>query len=231
MVQFAWWDFTIPGHVEAAMHLVKLQQEGKIRYLSVTNYDARHLKELLDAGISIVSNQVQYSLLDHRPEKDLMELTKENNIQLLCYGVLAGGFLSDRYINSPEPEEPFENRSLTKYKLIIDEFGGYDKFRQLLESVRQIAQNHNVGIAEIAARYILDKPGVAGIIVGARNCKHIHKLQRIAGISLNENQNQNIQSLLSSSKGPSGPVYALERDKKGKHGKIMKYNLNDQRNK
>ena len=159
LVQFAWWNYDIPGHVDVCLHLQELKQKGKIRYLGVTNYDAMHLEELLEAGLEIVCNQVQYSLLDHRPESNLIPLCRNNNILLLCYGVLAGGFLSDRYLGAPDPPQPLENRSLTKYRLIIDEFGGYDHFQKLLMGLQDIANIHQVGIAEIAISYILEKKG------------------------------------------------------------------------
>ena len=97
MVQFAWWDYAIPGHLETALHLTELRKAGKIRHLAVTNVDAAHLRELLEAGVEVVANQVQYSVLDHRPAGDLVKLAREHGVWILCYGVVAGGFLSDRY--------------------------------------------------------------------------------------------------------------------------------------
>ena len=129
LVQFAWWDYQFPSYVETAMHLHELQLAGKIRHIGVTNFDAAHLKEMLDAGVPIIANQVQYSVLDHRPEKDMNQLAREAGFHYLCYGVIAGGFLSDRYLNTSSPSEPLENRSLTKYRLIIEEYGGYDLFQ------------------------------------------------------------------------------------------------------
>ncbi len=92
VVQFHFWDFDIPKYVETAQCLQDLQKAGKVRYVSVTNFDAVHLQELLDAGMKITSHQVQYSLLDNRPEKGMVELCQKNNIKLLCYGTVAGGF-------------------------------------------------------------------------------------------------------------------------------------------
>ncbi|MFC2037905.1 aldo/keto reductase, partial [Chloroflexota bacterium] len=116
LVQFHWWDYRVPGYVEAALHLQCLQQAGKIRHLGVTNFDVPHLAAILDAGVSVVSNQVQYSVLDRRPEAGMVELCERRGIALLCYGTVAGGFLSDRYLAVPEPGSPLENRSLIKYK-------------------------------------------------------------------------------------------------------------------
>jgi len=207
--------------------LAEMQAKGKIRYIGVTNFDAKHLQQILDAGVSIASNQVQYSILDQRVEKDLNELAVQHNISYLCYGVVAGGFLSDRYWNQLDPVPPLENRSLTKYRLIIDEFGGYPLFQEALSVLQQIAIKYEVGIAEIATQFILQKPMVGAAIIGARNQKHLEKLQTLDRFELEETDLDNIAAIISKSKGPSGPFYALERDKTGKHGAIMKYNLNE----
>jgi len=201
LVQFHWWDFSIPGYVEAALHLADLQQAGKIRYVGVTNFDAVHLKELLDAGVPVVSNQVQYSVLDRRPAAELTRLAEIHDISLLCYGAIAGGFLSDRYLDAPEPVGPLENRSLVKYRLII---------------------------AEVVARYVLQQPHVAGVIVGARNRKHLAGLQALCRFQLDAEDLAVIAAMQARAAGPAGPVYALERDKNGKHGAIMRYNLSEQ---
>lgn len=228
LVQFAWWDYQIPGYVETAIHLAELQQAGKIRHIGVTNFDGAHLLEILDAGVPVLANQVQYSLLDQRPEHDLQALAEKHHFSLLCYGVVAGGFLSDRFLNTSGPREPLENRSLVKYKLIIDEFGGYPLFQQALNVLRNIADKHQVGIAEIAARYILQKPKVASVIIGARNRDHLDQLQKISRFKLDQEDLAQIDKINGQSQGPRGPVYDLERDKNGKHGAIMRYNLNGQ---
>ena len=77
LVQFHWWDFSVPGWIEAAEHLEALRRAGKIRHLGVTNFDVDHLRSILDAGVEIVSNQVQYSLLDRRPERAMVDFCTE----------------------------------------------------------------------------------------------------------------------------------------------------------
>ncbi|NNF36538.1 MAG: aldo/keto reductase [Saprospiraceae bacterium] len=227
LVQFAWWDYQYPRYVDTALHLQNIQKKGKIRHLGATNFDGQRLKEMMDVGVKFLSHQVQYSVLDHRVEGDLIQLQLDNEISTLCYGVIAGGFLSDRYLGKPSPTPPMENRSLTKYRLIIDEYGGWDQFQFALNILSEIAQKHNVGIAEIASRYILEKQNVAGIIVGARNTRHIDKLLKVSSIKLDHDDRKELQKLKQDSKGPSGPFYALERIKDGPHGRIMKYNLNE----
>jgi aryl-alcohol dehydrogenase-like predicted oxidoreductase len=227
LVQFHWWDLSIPGYFDLAQHLVELQKAGKIRYLGVTNIDAANLRQILNEGIRVVSTQVQYSVLDRRPEEDILELCKQHDIKLLCYGTLAGGFLTERYLGAKEPHEPLENRSLTKYKLIIDEFGGWGLFQKLLVCLKNVANRYKVGIAEVATKYILQKQLVAGAIIGARNSRHLEKIQKVKTFELDKHDLNAINAVISKSKGPKGGVYELERQKDGKHAKIMRYNLTE----
>jgi len=226
LVQFHWWDFDVPGYVEAAGHLVEARKAGKIRHIGVTNFDAPHLREILEAGVPIVCNQIQYSVLDQRPREAMAALAEEYGFGLLCYGAVAGGFLTERYLGRPAPESPLENRSLTKYALIIDEFGGWVLFQELLEALHGVGRRNGVGIAEAAIRYVLRKPGVAGVIVGARHGGHVDRLRRIGRFELSKKDLEEIDSVIARASGPTGPVFGLEREREGRHGSIMKYDLN-----
>lgn len=226
LVQFAWWDYQFPKYVETSVHLSELQQQGKIKHIGVTNFDSIRIQEILDAGVQITTNQVQYSVLDQRVEEKMTSIAEKHTIPYLCYGTVAGGFLSDSYWNAPDPIPPFENRSLTKYRLIIDEFGGYELFQTVLQTLKEIANRYGVGITEIACQYILQKPMVGAVIVGARNRNHLESLQKLNGLTLDLEDINTINASIATSEGPKGPFYELERDKTGKHGSIMKYNLN-----
>jgi len=226
LVQFHWWDFEIPGHVETALVLERLRRDGKIGFIGVTNYDARHLRELVDAGVPIVANQVQYSLLDRRPRGDMTALCREVGIALLCYGTVAGGLLSDRYLNVPPPGPPYENRSLTKYMLIVDEFGGWDRLQELLRVLRRVADRHDVSVPMIATRFVLQQPEVAGAIVGARHVRHLPEMCAVFRFDLTEDDLRVIDEVIEAAPGPLGPVYGLERRKHSVHAKIMHYDLN-----
>jgi aryl-alcohol dehydrogenase-like predicted oxidoreductase len=226
LVQFHWWDYSLGDYIQVATWLKELQQRGKIALLGGTNFDAHHTAALLQADIPLASMQVQYSLLDDRPEHGLIDVCRANEVHLLCYGTVAGGFLSDAWYRRKEPEPPFENRSQVKYKLIIDEFGGWDLFQELLYSLRRIADRHGVDIATVASRAVLDRPQVAAVIVGARNPSHIAANLAIAKLRLSPADRAEIDHILSERRGPEGDVFTLERNRAGRHGSIMKYNLN-----
>jgi aryl-alcohol dehydrogenase-like predicted oxidoreductase len=90
-------------------------------------------------------------------------------ISLLAYGTICGGLISERYLGRAEPlGAELNTMSLRKYKRMIDAWGGWRLFQELLSNLNRIAEKHNVSISNVATRYILDKPGVAGVIIGAR---------------------------------------------------------------
>ena len=227
-MQYHWWDYDIQGCVQTALWLKELQQEGMIDLLGGTNFDTPHTAELLAAGVPLVSMQVQYSLLDARPEHGLAALCRTHDVRLLCYGSVAGGFLSDAWLGRAEPLPPLENRSLTKYKLIIDDFGGWELFQTLLRTLRRIAGRHGVDIATVASRAMLDRPQVGAVIVGARNRSHLPTNLAIMGLRLTSADHAEIGTVLTRCLGPTGDTFGLERDRNGRHGSIMKFNLNKQ---
>lgn len=114
----------MPGYLAALETLVDLKDQGQIREIGLTNFDADHVSEIVGHGIPVASVQTQYSVLDRRPRRALAPLANEHDVALLCYGSVAGGLLSDRYLGAPEPEQPYENRSLVKYMLVVEEMGG-----------------------------------------------------------------------------------------------------------
>ncbi|MBL8327059.1 MAG: aldo/keto reductase [Rubrivivax sp.] len=225
LVQLHWWDYAVPGCVAAAQALARLRREGLVAHLGGTNFDSAHTAAMLDAGVPLVSMQVQYSLLDRRPAALLVPLGRARGVQLLCYGALAGGFLTDAWLGQPEPVEP-SNRSLVKYKLVIDDFGGWAAFQQLLRALRRIADRHGVGIAAVAVRWVLQREGVAAAIVGARYARHLPQTLSVFGFALDAEDDALLAPILAAHPGPGGDAYTLERDRTGRHGRIMKYNLN-----
>jgi aryl-alcohol dehydrogenase-like predicted oxidoreductase len=196
LVQFHWWNFDVPGWLEAAGHLAELKRSGKIRQLGVTNFDTSRLRTLLDAGIPIVSHQVQCSLLDRRALGDMTTLCAERGVGLLTYGALAGGFFHERWLGAREPIEPLENRSLVKYKLIIDEFGGWTAFQQLLRTMRGIADAHDSTIGAVALRAVLDEAAVTSVIVGARHADHLPATLASLSLEFSASERTALQALV-----------------------------------
>lgn len=200
MLQFHWWDYDDPRYLDALHHLAQLRDEGKIRHLGLTNFDTATLEKIIDGGIGIVSNQVQYSLVDLRPEVQISQFCQAHDIRLLAYGTLCGGLLSDKYLGQPEPTPgELNTASLRKYKQMIDTWGGWDLFQELLTTLDVVATQHDVSVANVAVRFVLDRPAVAGVIVGARLgvAEHLKDNARVFDIYLSEEERERIQAVTS----------------------------------
>ena len=224
LVQFHWWRYEARNYLAAMEELFKLKSDGKIRHVGITNFDAKRLAEMIDAGLKPASIQLQYSLLDRRPATDMTELCIKHGIGILCYGTVAGGFFSEKYLGKSEPGEA-ETRSNVKYRLIIEEFGGWALFQQLLKVLAGIAEDHNADIGTIASAWTLRQPAVKAVIVGARNLSHQKSNLQIPEINFSDSELIAIDEVLAQSKGPTGPVYDLERYSE-KHSSIMHTNNN-----
>jgi aryl-alcohol dehydrogenase-like predicted oxidoreductase len=170
LLQFHWWDYNNPYYMDALKYLSDLRDKAVIKHLGLTNFDTERMQIMVDSDIQIVSNQVQYSIIDLRPEVKMIPFCIKHNISLLAYGSICGGLMSERYLERTQPSSiaELDTLSLRKYKKMIDTWGGWNLFQELLSTLNMIAQKYNVGIANVATRYILDKAVVAGVIIGAR---------------------------------------------------------------
>ena len=227
LVQFHWWDYAIGDLVQVALWLKELRDEQKIDLIGGTNFDAARTAAMLEAGVKLATMQVQYSLLDDRPSRALSDICARSDMKLLCYGTVAGGFLSERWVGQPEPQEPLGNRSLTKYKLVIDDAGGWNWFQALLGVLARIGAKHGRSIASVASRYVLGLPHVAAVIVGVRSRAHLAEHFRLFDFSPDAEDNAALAAVLAQRRSLPGDVYTLERDRTGRHGRIMKYDLSD----
>ncbi|NNE79462.1 MAG: aldo/keto reductase [Silicimonas sp.] len=173
LLQFHWWSFQHPAWLDALHELARLRQEGLIAEIGVTNFDAAHLQVAVSDGIPLLTNQVSFSLVDRRAAGELSRLCSTSGVRLLAYGTLCGGFLSDRWLGRSEPHD-IPDWSKMKYKRFIDATGGWEAFRGILQAADTVAQKHGVSIANVATRWVLDHPAVAGVIVGARLGERVH---------------------------------------------------------
>ena len=101
LVQFHWWDYAVPGYLEAAAYLVDMQRAGKIDRIGATNFDTAHLLGTcrkrraadLDTGAVFAARL--------RPPGKWPKRQPSMACRILCYGTVAGGFLSDRWLGAP----------------------------------------------------------------------------------------------------------------------------------
>ena len=198
LLQFHWWDYNDSSYLDALDNLGKLCSDGKIKHLGLTNFDTKRIQVMLEHGVKLVSNQVQYSLLDQRPQVKMAPFCQKNNMKLLTYGTLLGGFFSEKYLGAAEPTRAdLSTSSLQKYKNMIDAWGGWSLFQELLDVLDKISRKHSSSIANVAVRFVLDRPAVAGVIIGARLgiAQHIEDNLNVFGLRLDEEDYSKIKSI------------------------------------
>ena len=128
---------------------------------------------------------------------------REHDIALLTYGTVLGGLLSEKFLGREQPHRgELNTASLQKYSQMIDAWGGWTLFQELLRALKPVADKHQVSIADIGIRYILDRPAVAGVIVGTRLgvAQHIDDNARVFGFALDAADRANIEAVLAKSR-------------------------------
>ncbi len=228
MVQFHWWDYDVPGMIDTAGELMRLQEKGLIRCISTTNFNTANLKKLVDAGIPVVTNQCQYSLLDRRPEKAMTDFCRRSGVKLIAYGTVAGGFLSDKWLGKPEPDlQSLENRSLVKYLLVIEDTLGWAGYQKLLERLAALGKSTGLSIAGLSSLYTISKPEAAAAVVGTRNSRHVADTCRLIGKTFPEDARREMDEFLKLFPQIEGDCFDIERQPGSRHIAIMRMNLVD----
>jgi len=153
---------------ETLRALDDLVRAGKVRYVGCSNYSAWHLMKALGisecAGLErYVSQQVYYSLVARELEYELVPLALDQGIGGIIWSPLSGGFLSGKYRRGQAgPEDT--RRPMRGDPGTIDEVKGFD----VIDILEEISQAHDASIAQAALNWLLRKPGVTSVLVGAR---------------------------------------------------------------
>jgi len=228
LVQFHWWDLAVPGYLGALEALLDQRQQGKVREIGLTNFDRTRLAEILDHGVPVASLQAQVSLLDRRTRGAFADLAAAHGIDLLAYGSVAGGLLSDAWLGRSAPGGTPENRSLVKYLLVVEELGGWDALQAILRELRAVADARGSDVATVASAWCLRQPGVRACIVGVRSRRHLARhLELRHVLTLDDAEVLRLERARAAFPEVPGGVYALERDRDGRHGRVMRYGLNE----
>ena len=245
LLQYHTWDYLNPSWLAHLSALAALREAGRLREIGLCNFDADHVRVAVETGIPVVTNQVSYSLLDLRAAGAMTDECCRSGVKLLCFGTLAGGFLTSKWLGQPEPlpaeaddgdgdgdgddandgkkdaaaaaaaaaagggggggsstddanegdssaaAPPAKKRrrrlttwSEMKYFRYIEQWGGWVLFQELLRALDGVAGKHGVSIANVATRFVLQQPCVAGVIIGARLGESEHRDDNRATLAL-----------------------------------------------
>ncbi|KAK2797195.1 hypothetical protein FQN50_009294 [Emmonsiellopsis sp. PD_5] len=201
LLQFHWQEYGNPQYIRA---LQLLEADERVTVLGLCNFDTKRMEEIIGLGISVVTNQVQFSLIDARPRYAMAEVCEKHNIKLLTYGTLCGGFLAEKWIGKDEPDtfSPEMTPSLRKYLEMINIWGNWALLQTLLQTLRTIAHKHSVSISAVAIRWVLDHAYVGAVIIGARMgvSEHTADNSAVYGWALDGEDMQMIEGVLARSR-------------------------------
>ena len=224
LVQFHWWDWEVKNYLPTMEILNELKMAGKIANIGLTNVNKLYLEELSEQ-FDVFSLQAQVSLFDKRVERGVSELCRTKGIKIFAYGALLGGFVSEKWLNKTEPPlNELQNRSLVKYKLLIDSACGWSEFQRRLSFLNALATKYCCDIANIVIAALTQGKKADAIIVGLSPINYVSQNRKLAQLPLLDNHD--LQTLNDWSCQLPGDAYEAERDKDGVHAKIMKYDLN-----
>jgi aryl-alcohol dehydrogenase-like predicted oxidoreductase len=223
LVQFHWWDYGVPGYLEALDALFELREAGAIGAVGLTNFDTGHLRAIL-ARFDVASIQLPASLVDRRHEASMDPLCVAHGVARFAYGSLLGGFLGEAWLGAPEPAiDSLGNRSLVKYKLILDDWGGWERFQRLLAATAEVASAHRCSLARVAVEAVIAGGRATAVIAGLSPRSYRAQNAELAAPLLLDARD--LERLWAWDSPLAGDVYELERTT-DRHARIMKYDLN-----
>ena len=189
------WDGVTPLE-ETLAALDSLVQSGKVRYVGASNYSAWHLMKALATADGngyerFVTQQIYYSLQAREAEYELVPVAIDQDVGILVWSPLAGGLLSGKYRRGVEG--PAGSRQLTDWNEppVRDQHQLYD----IVDALVEIGEGHGVSAAQVALAWLLDRPGVVSLIIGARTEEQLSDNLGAAELQLSETERDRLEQL------------------------------------
>lgn len=170
LYQIHWPNHDVPV-AETYKALDDLVRKGKVRALGVCNFAKGDLNDLLQVG-PIVTDQLPYNLLWRPIEDEILPKCQENGIGIVCYSPMAQGLLTGRYSSADEvPDGISRSRLFSSDRPLAQhtDSGAEEEVFEAIGKIRNIAEGLNQSMATVALAWVKQQPGVATLLVGARN--------------------------------------------------------------
>ena len=156
---------------ETLSALNSLVESGKVRYLAASNYAGWQLMKALAIAEArgferFSAQQIYYSLEARDAEYELLPLAVDQGLGILVWSPLAGGLLSGKYRRSGSPSEGTRQVSGTWSEPPVRD---QEKLYDTIEVLHDVAGAHGASVAQVALAWLLGRPAVASVIIGARN--------------------------------------------------------------
>lgn len=149
--------------------LQRFREAGKIRYIGVSNFPANLIREAHEyEGLAVV--ELPYNLIDRRVEREIIPCCIELGISILAYGPLAQGLLTGKY--SADIAFAVDDR---RQRLLHFQKDRFAKNLKTVDRLRAIGAKNQYSPTQTAIRWVLDAPGIAGAVVGAKTPKQVEE--------------------------------------------------------
>jgi aryl-alcohol dehydrogenase-like predicted oxidoreductase len=174
-----------PGPLFSA--LGQLQREGLVTHVGVSNYSLPQWEAAERAlGGPVMSNQVQYSLVDRRPDRDLVDWAEEHDRLVIAYSPLAQGLLSGRYTPDHRPGGMRAMRPM-----FLPE--NLERASGLLDALRDVASSHGATPSQIALAWLIHRPNVV-VIPGASSVEQLESNAAAGDIVLTDDEHAHLSA-------------------------------------
>jgi len=188
------WDGLTPVE-ETMAALDSLVTSGKVRYIGVSNFCGWQLMKALAAAdragsARFVSQQIHYTLEAREAEYELVPISLDQGLGILVWSPLAGGLLSGKYRRGQTPAEGGRDFAGWKEPPIRDESRLYD----IIELLVKIGEEHGTSAAEVALAWLLRRPAVASIVIGATNEAQLQTNLKSVELSLTDDDMERLNS-------------------------------------
>jgi aryl-alcohol dehydrogenase-like predicted oxidoreductase len=182
-------DFEIEEGWEA---LARLQQQGKVRYIGVSNFNVEQMKRAQKIA-PITSLQPPYSLLNRKIEAEILPYCEEHNIGVINYspmvsGLLTGKMTAERIQQMPADDWRRRSPNFNEPKLARN--------LKLVEILKEMGENHGVQAGVIAVAWTLRHPAITAAIVGARRPDQVDGVLPAITLRLTDQEAQRLESFL-----------------------------------
>ena len=195
LYQLHQWDGQTPLE-ETLRALDDLVSSGKVRYVGVSNFSAWHVMKTLGVAqashyIRPVSQQIHYTLQAREAEYELLPAAQDQGLGTLVWSPLAGGLLSGKYRRNQAAPEGTRHLADWGEPPVRDENALYDVVDVLVD----IAETRGVSAAQIALAWLIARPQVTSVIVGARNDTQLQDNLKAADITLTTEETEKLNAV------------------------------------
>ena len=206
LYQIHWPNWEVPLE-ETFGAMEKLKQDGKIRFVGVSNFGVQDLSEALSSG-EVQSDQLVYSLLFRAIEYEILEKCKEAQVGVLAYSPLAQGLLTGKFKGPDEiDDERARVRWFSKNRpgTVHDSNGCEKEAFAAVETLRGICADIGEPMANVALAWVLHQPGITAVLAGARRPDQIISNARAVDLELTDEILQSLSDATEEVKQKIGP--------------------------